>query len=229
MNHRSPPHLQPLQPSSPPPLSSRGAHNENGSGGNGWEGALVGWIERRLVGAESEEDGDAGDADGREHRDDGGGSPGRRARRILRTWRSRIGGDEQSSRTAWVAGAWTVLVLVGYRRYCRRGTGGSNGRLTGASSYRSATEAPISLLYRAAREGQILRALLGSSGTSVFYLLGGGRGDGPPVWKRSRVPPQLSSRDLLDTLTETCDSVSALPDSLLAKLVSPALAALPFV
>jgi ATP-dependent Zn protease len=114
--------------------------------------------------------------------------------------------DEATRRHLLAVLALTVLSWVGYKR--RK-----------AIPYASAKEEPLSLLLRAAREGTIERALLGPSG--VIYLFGG-------KWKRSVLPPGLSQKHILDTLS-TCSDVSVLPESLASRLATPLLAALPFV
>lgn len=96
---------------------------------------------------------------------------------------------------------------------------------TNNNGYRNAVEAPLSLLMQAAKLGTVSRALLMGSDSSIAYQVDG-------EWKRSALPPNNPSlqSNILELLSENgCTDVSALPESLLARLATPALAALPFV
>lgn len=93
------------------------------------------------------------------------------------------------------------------------------------NGYRNTVEAPLSLLMQAAKAGTVTRAL--ASDSSIAYQV-----NGSDEWKRSALPPNNPSlqSSLLELLSENgCTDVSALPESLLSRLATPALAALPFV
>ena len=93
------------------------------------------------------------------------------------------------------------------------------------NSYNSAVDAPLSLLMQAAKTGNVSRALLMGSDSSIAYQVDG-------VWKKSVLPPNNPSlqSNLLELLSENgCTDVSALPDSIWTRLATPVLAALPFV
>ena len=89
--------------------------------------------------------------------------------------------------------------------------------------YTSSTVTPFSLLYRAAREGRVEKALFGASGVFYYYL------EKDQKWRKSTLPAGDLQKELIKTLSQTCPDVSALPESLASRLVSPTLAALPFV
>lgn len=95
------------------------------------------------------------------------------------------------------------------------------------NGYRNAVDAPLSLLMQAAKSGNVSRALLMGSDSSIAFQV-----NGEEQWKRSALPPNNPSlqSNLLELLSENgCTDVSALPESLLTRLATPALAALPFV
>jgi ATP-dependent Zn protease len=94
--------------------------------------------------------------------------------------------------------------------------------------YRKATEVPLSKLWKAAKEGTIQQALVGTTGY-VFYLMKSEGNSGNAAWKRSRLPSSLSTKDLLETTLSDCPDVSVLPESIWSQLGTPILAALPFV
>jgi len=101
----------------------------------------------------------------------------------------------------------------------------TSSNTTSDNGYRSAVDAPLSLLMQAAKVGSVSRALLMGSDSSIAYQVDG-------VWKKSALPPNNPSlqSNLLELLSENgCADVSALPESLLARLATPAIAALPFV
>ena len=89
-------------------------------------------------------------------------------------------------------------------------------------AYWAASEAPLSLIYRTSREGSIERALLGSAG--IYFLSSG-------VWKKASLPASSTEiqKELFQLLSESCDNVEALPESITTRLATPLLAALPFV
>ena len=90
-------------------------------------------------------------------------------------------------------------------------------------SHRSASEAPISVLWTEAKLGRVQRALI--SADSIAYQI---RGQGQ--WKRSLLPSANIHSALMDTLAKHgCTDVAAMPESIWSKLATPALAALPFV
>ena len=129
--------------------------------------------------------------------------------------------DNPSIRPRALGCAVSLIVLaISYRRrkdLCRLLASGLRRQ-----SYLSATQAPLSLVYRSSREGLVERALLCASG--VFFLSEG-------VWRKASLPPNSPEiqKELLATLTATCDNVEALPESLASRLLTPLLAALPFV
>lgn len=97
--------------------------------------------------------------------------------------------------------------------------------MSSKNGYRNAVDAPLSLLLQAAKTGGVTRALLMASDSSIAFQIDG-------QWKKSALPPNNPSlqSNLLELLSENgCTDVSALPESLLSRLATPALAALPFV
>ena len=128
----------------------------------------------------------------------------------------------ETRQTVLTALAMTVLSLLGYRRLRKHYA--SRSRQTISKVYTSADTAPLSLLYQAAKDGAIQKALLASSGGVIYYLLGDG------TWKQSRLPSSpLSQRDLLDQLSQTCSDWSVLPAPVSSTLYNAALAASPFL
>jgi ATP-dependent Zn protease len=89
-------------------------------------------------------------------------------------------------------------------------------------SYHSAKNAPASFLYKAIKDGAIQQALIGSSG--VFYKL-----INEKDWKQSKLPAQISHKEILETLLSNCHDVSALPEPLRKQFAAAILAALPFL
>mmetsp|Transcript_9980 Transcript_9980/g.14104 ORF Transcript_9980/g.14104 Transcript_9980/m.14104 type:complete len:571 (-) Transcript_9980:118-1830(-) len=93
------------------------------------------------------------------------------------------------------------------------------------SDYRRAKEAPLSLVLKAAKEGSIQKALFTASQSAISYKING-------EWMRSSLPTNNPSvqENLLETLaSKGCTDVSILPESLLSRLSTPAIATLPFV
>lgn len=232
------------------PTSFDGGRREDRNKNPSWEKHLITWLEnfhewRNTDGDDDNDDDATADCDDDDHPDSAtrlrrrkkkkGGTSTSTVAWLFRKLRALLfmsgGADEDKSWTA-TGLAWTILILVGgysKRKQLKRLLPPSGSRSKG-SSYKSATNAPLSLLYRSAREGSIEKALLsgsggGGAGGIVYYLMNNG------TWKMSRLPPQhiSSSRDLLDTLASNCGDVSALPESLLSQLGTPALATLPFV
>ena len=110
----------------------------------------------------------------------------------------------------------------------------------GGVGYRGAVEAPLSDLLRAAKKGEVAKALVG--GSAVVYRIvrdtGGGAADAARAdvmggsWKRSALPPSSPSvqSDVLSALSKGgCVDVSALPDPLVARLAPALFAAVPFL
>lgn len=90
--------------------------------------------------------------------------------------------------------------------------------------YLHAVDAPLSFLMKAAGLGSVRRALIQGSESIVYQVDG--------AWKKSTLPPNNPNlqSSILDLLSKGgCTDVSALPESIWSKLVTPALAALPFV
>mmetsp|Transcript_19773 Transcript_19773/g.30516 ORF Transcript_19773/g.30516 Transcript_19773/m.30516 type:complete len:566 (+) Transcript_19773:52-1749(+) len=93
------------------------------------------------------------------------------------------------------------------------------------SDYRRAKEAPLSLVLQAAKEGNVQKALFTASQSAISYQIKG-------QWMRSSLPSNNPSiqESLLESLSSGgCTDISILPESLLSKLSTPAIAALPFV
>lgn len=116
--------------------------------------------------------------------------------------------DPSSRAYATASVVCTVLALAGYRQ---------RHRLQRTTP--DASEAPLSILFAAAKEGRVDKALLGTS--TVYYLIKG-------AWKRSVLPKNLSPENVLERLS-TCKDVSALPESLLSRLATPIISSLPFL
>jgi len=207
----------------------------NNTNANNWEEHLETWLRRFHQWRQQNDDDDNGDRN-----DDGDGGDDRSTASshwLRRYLRRRLRQASATEKALWVGCALTVLGLVGYRRRRRRrelGRGDSTFFRPFASllflataqrdqTYRSAAEAPLSLLYNAARDGQLERALLGSTG--VYYTVNGD-------WKRSNVPSGLSSKDLMDALSKSPSrtvDISALPEPILSRLATPLLACSPFI
>lgn len=92
---------------------------------------------------------------------------------------------------------------------------------TNGLSYKSATETPLSVLWTEAKLGRVERALIAAD--SVAYRIRG-------RWKRSSLPSTNIHSSLLETLANHgCTDVAAMPESIWARLATPALAAFPFI
>jgi hypothetical protein len=128
--------------------------------------------------------------------------------------------DEPTRRRLSLGCALSLLAIFGFRKRenLHRYIVSSAAR----RSYLSATEAPLSHLYKATRDGSVERALLGATG--VFFLSGG-------TWRKSSLPPNSPDiqKELFHALSTACDNVRALPESIADRLVTPILAALPFL
>ena len=97
--------------------------------------------------------------------------------------------------------------------------------------YQKATNASLSFLRSVATKGLVERALVSTSGI-IFLEKNRGGGKRKGVWRKAALPPNSANlqSDLLEILTKGgCSDVSALPESLMSRLSTPLLAALPFV
>lgn len=93
---------------------------------------------------------------------------------------------------------------------------------------RSPQESTMSLLWLAARDGVIQRALIGSS--AIFFQTK--QKEGTTAWNRALLPTNNESikTGILEALAKGgCSDISAIPESIWSKLAGPVLAALPFV
>jgi hypothetical protein len=101
----------------------------------------------------------------------------------------------------------------------RTRTRSDGGSASSSSSFRSAVEAPLSLLHRSTRAGRVHTALLGApAGTEaadsvVYYRLKTDLSSsaGPSSWRKSVLPASVA-KDFIHALATHCDDVSALPD-----------------
>ena len=96
--------------------------------------------------------------------------------------------------------------------------------------YQKATTVSLSFLRSVAEQGLVERALVTSSG--IIFLEKNRQGGNRGLWRRSLLPPNSANlqSDLLEALAKGgCSDVSVLPESLLSRLATPLLTALPFV
>jgi cell division protease FtsH len=144
--------------------------------------------------------------------------------------------DASSGYYRWAA---TMLLAVAaislYRRRYRSMNSDERQRIKGRlwplllalfrrPAYHSSKEVSLSFLQSAALRGLVHRALVGSS--EIVFQEGSSSGK----WKRSRLPPNSPNvqSDLLELLSKQHADVSALPESLVSRLGTPLIAALPF-
>lgn len=137
-------------------------------------------------------------------------------------WKDRL--DQKAVKGIATTVAITVFLLMNQRSGNRRRQ--NLHKKQSDSNYQLAAEAPLSLLFNSATDGQVKSALLSntSGGSLVYYLLKNSND-----WKKSLLPSTLSSKDLIETLSKSCDNVTAIPDSLSSRLATPVLSALPFL
>lgn len=150
----------------------------------------------------------------------------------LQQWLARFRVDDDEDANASPAASWQIQL----KRFLARLDSATKSKIVGIAafffwsflryrrqrrrlSHYSAVEAPLSTFLSSAKGKDIEQALVSSSG--VYYRV---KGD----WKRSNIPSSMSMMELLETL-KGCDDVSALPESLVSRLSTPALASLPFV
>eukprot|EP00934_Nitzschia_sp_Nitz4_P003494 Nitzschia sp. Nitz4//scaffold122_size67431//49432//51081//NITZ4_006092-RA/size67431-processed-gene-0.47-mRNA-1//-1//CDS//3329534424//3484//frame0 len=160
--------------------------------------------------------------------------------RILTMLREYLNDGELRSQALWSV-ASTVLALVALsafsshqRRRKRPRSRNEKSILAALVSlfkrpeyYSKAVTVSLSMLQLAARNGLVKKALIGSG--EVIYQ---DKMNDKCTWKRSQLPPNSPGvqNDLLETLFDNgCQDISALPESVLSKLATPLLAALPFV
>ncbi len=93
-------------------------------------------------------------------------------------------------------------------------------RLRPKPAYLNSKDAPLSLLYQSAPKGVIEKALLSSTGRIVYFLIK------QKGWHRSNLTNGMQD-NIVKALSNT--EVSTLPESLMSRLATLALAALPFV
>lgn len=94
------------------------------------------------------------------------------------------------------------------------------------TGYQSASESALSHLWEVIQDRVVQKVLL--SGSSVVYY----KTKNDSEWRRTRLPPNQPQmlRDIVQGLSRAgCSNVQVLPESLLSRLSSPLLAALPFV
>lgn len=126
-------------------------------------------------------------------------------RRIVRKLRELWESDYGKSGLAFVAASFLVAVYQ-HRRP--------------KPAYLYSKEAPVSLIYQSAPKGLIEKALLSSTGRIIYFLMKH-RG-----WHRSNLTNGMET-EILKALSNT--EVSTLPESVLSRLLTPALTVLPFV
>jgi hypothetical protein len=142
--------------------------------------------------------------------------------------------------------AVAILGILRHRRHRRQIAGDSSHNSTslwplgllvewwkGPEYKRNPKESTMSLLWAAARDGIIQQALIGSS-TIFFQTKNGGSTDRiarTTQWNRATLPANNEAIrvGLVEALTRGGADVSAIPESIWAKLATPLLAALPFV
>ena len=132
------------------------------------------------------------------------------------------------------------LITLGKRRYRQRLVRLLFPATSRRIDYRSATDTPISQFWYALRNDLLQKVLIGSGGSSLVYFttaindsnVAKNKGSTSPTWRRARLPPQQSIRDLVQQLSTQQDpalDVTILPEPWTNRLASPLLAALPFV
>lgn len=102
-------------------------------------------------------------------------------------------------------------------------------RLLRRPDYATAKEVSLSMLRIAAMDGQVQKAYIGP--TKVVFSTRQQQQQGQGVWNRTTLPtiPGIQST-MIDLLSNGgCDDISALPESFASQMVTPLLAALPFV
>ena len=205
-------------------------------------GYLLRAMQYLLLGGRSAGGGEPEEQEEQEAQEEEGYEGGRRGGRRRRR-------SGAATALAAAGGSAAVLLLAAYllaRARARARAGGrpalqpaaaaGGRRAAPAYSRRSAADAPLSLLLHHARDGRVLRALLGRS--AVAYLLAppppgeaewiGGGGGG---WKRSSLPPAGGMQEAVTAALAGggCTDLGTLPPDRAERLLPVLVAAAPFV
>jgi hypothetical protein len=150
--------------------------------------------------------------------------------------------DDRTLRNLATSFSVTLLLVVLSHRHRRHGHRQQRRERDENSYYRTAADAPLSLLYQSAERGRVHAARLGGGiqagrdGSSIVYYRLKRDDDGAASaamavggWKKSIIPSSVA-RELIETLSRRCNDVSAIPESISSRLVTPVLmSAIPFV